>query len=296
MDIDMSSGDCKNKQDGEADEEEKRPPSSTAPLLDSLSDELVRHVLSWLTPLELLQSVCLVSKRFARQLLHDNDDDESNGDSSSSIWRTSMSVPKNEIAQRFTLHQLHRYCMFEMARKATTNTIDDKNNNTGIEEKKDRDFAAKVPSFLKYGSMLVFKSQTRYVEANRVCLASTTDHRQSESLVNVLPEHGEDDETERFYTNSTIHPRHQVHFDGLFLMRVPHPNPETAPRWWSSRPNLSQDGPQERLLFTLRYPECLISEVWIKPLRYPYVRCNLLWMIILYPTHSLSSRTPCAFT
>jgi hypothetical protein len=271
METDMSSGNGKKE-------------SSASTLLDSLSDELVRHILSWLTPLELLQSVYLVSKRFARQLLHDGGDagdDDENVSSSSSIWRTSMAVPRNEITQRFTLHQLQRYCMFETARKES-NSIN--NNKASNIETKDSDFVAKVPAFLKYGSMLVFKSQALSLQANRVCLASTTDHLLNEGLENVLPENGEDDETERFYTivspprqqqllERFIHqrgPQNRNH--GLHLVRVSHPNPATAPRWWSSRPMPSQEGRQERLLFTLRYPECLISEVWIKPLRDPFVR------------------------
>jgi hypothetical protein len=204
-------------------------------LLLLLSDELLRLILDFVPSLELLRSTVHASKRFALQIQQ------------KSFWQNH--VPRSDITNCFTRHQLQCYCICEeSARK----------NNT----------SDSTPTCLKTGSVLISRPKAREWlspseegsngRSRVVCIASTTDHA-NENLENVLPDPNDDVDTERFA------PRERVALArGIFAFMIP-----PRERWWSSRPSHTQDK-GERLLFSLKYPECIVSEVWIKPLRDPF--------------------------
>jgi hypothetical protein len=112
-----------------------------------------------------------------------------------------------------------------------------------------------------------------------VCAASSTDHADTETLDNVLkqvhpssvaqsPSSHHDDGT-----NSTINASHRFTLTEI-LGRITANNFQRAnhqnPRWWSSAPGNPDSN--EVLLFSTYSGYCILTELWLKPLRDPFTR------------------------
>jgi hypothetical protein len=120
-----------------------------------------------------------------------------------------------------------------------------------------------IPACLQLGSVFLSQAeavQLRTQSGTRTCAASTTDHT-NEGIENVLSL--ESDGHRRFRDGST---------------------------WWSSRPNQSQHS-EEVLLFTTRYPVCLLRNVRIKPLRDPMLNVYM-WRYTVIRAYLLSETCP----
>lgn len=143
-----------------------------------------------------------------------------------------------------------------------------------------------LPSFLQPKSVLAHPKDlqsssstlsSRYYMV--VCAASSTDHADTETLDNVLkqvhpssvaqsPSSHHDDGT-----NSTINASHRFTLTEI-LGRITANNFQRAnhqnPRWWSSAPGNPDSN--EVLLFSTYSGYCILTELWLKPLRDPFTR------------------------
>lgn len=125
----------------------------------------------------------------------------------------------------------------------------------------------KLKKCLKDDSLLVPKDQAiglrRTDSTLRVCLASTTEHS-NEYIENVLPQ------------NDSVW--------GARFMETVH---DLFGRWWSSGPADNEES-DELLLFTLRWPDTVVSEVSIKPLKDPYFsNTKYTWKKIIVKAYRL---------
>ena len=201
-----------------------------------LSDELLVLVLSWVPPLDLLQSssrvcrrwnACLRPEWFWKSILR--------------IAKPSTKTTKTENMnqrcwqnlQSLTKEQIQRYLVlcYELEPLTGSDSPEDFPN---------------PPRCLQYGSLLLTQTQAHeYFQDtdHRICAASTTDHI-NEAIENVLPTQGGSRGYYRVADSS---------------------------RWWSSQPNTDTES-EETLLFALNHPTNLLTQVSIKPLRDPFNR------------------------
>ena len=199
-----------------------------------LTDELVRRILAYVPPDELLNAVSLTSTRWARLV---RDDSFWRYDMESSAKLLASTAPHREddslISPKgqhvFTKHQLQRYALY---RAATS-----KHSHHAHEQ-------LHTLHWLQYGSVLTARREANLVLAQRrnrtTCLASTTD-RPKETITNVL--------------RSSENVRRYGSMFG----------------WWSSRPTALPDQRTETLLLATQAPVSLLNTVHIKPLLDPYV-------------------------
>jgi hypothetical protein len=214
--------------------------------MDSLSDELLLLIVAWVPPLDLLQSVALVNKRWARQIeLHWTqqrqlfEGDKKHGPSSRSPTNDegktdNVSVHEDgsqALLSSLNSHQLQRCCIFSAAVAGQPIPLDSSLN---------------VPSCLKFGSVLPSQEIASTIKSQwglSVCSASTTDNV-GEDVENVLP-------------GLPLPPRRQAR---ISLRNV---------SWWSSRAYPSTES-TETLLFTTNVPLVFLTRVLIQPLLDPY--------------------------
>jgi hypothetical protein len=202
--------------------------------MDSLSDELLLLIIAWIPPLDLLQSVNLVNKRWARQIaLHWTQQRQlfEGGNVSLSSRSPTNGLKEDEsqsMPPSLNCHQLQRCCMYSAAVAGQPVPLDASTN---------------LPSCLKFGSVLPSQGIASTIKSRwglSVCAASTTDHA-GEGLENVLP--------------------------------APYSHVPTITRrnvsWWSSRPYPSTES-TETLLFTTNVPLVFLTRVLIQPLLDPY--------------------------
>lgn len=146
------------------------------------------------------------------------------------------------------------------------------------------------PAFLQPKSVLAHplhvlplsSSSSRYYVA--VCVASSTDHADTETIDNVLEQgnpppfshrhHNNNDDDDNNGTNATRNALHRFTLTELlgritannFQLNAHHENA----RWWSSAPGNPDDS--EVLLFSTYFRYCILTELWLKPLRDPFTR------------------------
>ena len=202
---------------------------------ESLSEELWRHILSWVPPLELVQCVVRVSKSF-RNLLSEKQYWELHAklvvSASNPKSDDTQNGPSQEFISLLTTRQLQKLCLFSATSQC-------KNNED-------------YPSFFCHGSRLVEREKALAIHIGRfrTCLATSTDNS-TEALENVLP--------------SNLRPK-----DGSVLQNMLNELPRWE-RWWSSGQSPTQDS-NETLFFVTDCPLAVLSNLMIRPLLDPYVK------------------------
>jgi hypothetical protein len=268
--------------------------------MNTLPDDLVRNILGWVPPGEVIQSVALVSTRFARLVREESfwwnhplvlehadprrdltvDEDEDKYEArdlkrsriqnyssiNSSRDRRQQSQKQQQqqlylLPRTLSMSQLQRFCLYA----------------TAVQQKMD------IPTCLRMGSVLVSKEQAsesmminfcssglplpplpRPRQHHRaVCAASTTDSVYlNEALENVLPSSQEQWNIQRRLRQQRI-----SHSDS---------SESATTAWWSSAPSPNPDS-EDTLLFTLQGSTTMITAIQLKPLVDPFHSTNKVY-------------------
>ena len=203
---------------------------------DSLTEEILYLILSFVPPLDLLRTVCLCCTRFSEAI------------QSELFWQKSMPSTAKLFhhdddleSLRLSRHHLQRYAVYDDA------------VNSGDKM---------TLELLQHGSILSTREVSLRLrsQGKRTCAASTTD-RVTESIENVLPLSSSAASSSSSRSGSP-EPGSATSFFHRFRF---------SQTWWSSRPTPQPDTRNEVLLFTTRAPLCLMTQVQVKPLLDPYM-------------------------